>query len=80
MLEVWQRVIWDPLPLQLQLDFIYSVSKAEKKKKSTLHLETSFTVVTNFVFTVILIYALSVKLITAFWIVRKYSFGTYDGN
>ena len=71
---VQQRVIWDSLPLQLWLDFIYSVSKV---KKRALYLETSFTVAINSMFTVILIYVLSVKLITAFWIVRKYSFGTY---
>lgn len=49
MSEVQQRVIWDSLPLQLWLDFIYSVSKA---KKRALCLETSFTVTINLVFTV----------------------------
>lgn len=50
------------------------------EKKRALYLETSCTVAINLVFTIILIYVLSVKPITAFWIVRKYSFGTYDGK
>lgn len=51
-----------------------------KRKKRALYLETIFTVTINSVLTVIFIYVLSAKRITAFWIVRKYFFGTYDGN
>lgn len=43
--------VWDSLPLQLQIDFIFSVLKGEKKKSA--YLTTNFIVAESLVFIVI---------------------------
>lgn len=63
--------VWDSLPLQLQIDFIFSVLKGKRKKKTIAYLKPNLTVAVTLVLTVIFTYELKMKLINAFLIVRN---------